>query len=148
MLLRVMTRSIKRGELRRVLYMLIAAMCVIGVIPNLGDAAVITADQAGRDTAMRAENVAKIKATLERKEIAARLSDYGLTPEEVSSRLDRLTDQQAAEIAAQIDRINAGGDTLGVLISIALLALLVLLILHLLGYIDLRLPRKKSQSPG
>ena len=147
MLMRTIMRSAERGELRKVLYMLVLAMGIIGVLPNTGSAGVIPADQADQAQALRTENIAKIKATLERKEIAARLADYGLTPEEVSSRLDRLTDEQAAEIAADIDRINAGGDTLGVLLSIALLVLLVLLILHLLGYIDLRLP-KRSQPPA
>ena len=52
---------------------------------------------------------------------------------------------RAANIDAQADRINAGGDVVGTLISIALLVLLVLLILHLLGYIDLRLPRPKPK---
>ena len=148
MLLRIMGKSIQRGELRKVLFVLIGAMFIIGMIPNTGNAAVIPAGDADREA--RAENTAKIQAMLERKEVAARLTDYGLTPQEVSGRLDRLSDLQVAEIAGQIDRINAGGDTVGLLVSLALLVLLVLLILHLLGYIDLRLPRLggKEKKPG
>jgi len=148
MLMRDILKSIKGGELRKILYTLILAMGIIGVLPNTGGAAMIPADEAS-SAALRAENVAKIQALLERKEVATRLADYGLTPQEVSSRLDRLSDQQVTEIAAQIDKINAGGDAVGLLISLALLVLLVLLILHLLGYIDLRLPKPKHKdAPG
>ncbi|HUT55565.1 MAG TPA: PA2779 family protein [bacterium] len=147
MLMRAMLKSIRNGGLRRVVFTLIGALMIIGLLPNTGGAAVIPAGEADMHAA-RAQNVAKIQATLERKEIAARLADYGLTPEEVGSRLDRLSDQQAAEISAQIDKINAGGDAVGLLISLALLALLVLLILHLLGYIDLKLPRPKHKQPS
>ena len=148
MLMRRIQKSARAGELKKVLYVLIMAMGIIGILPNLGEAAVIPAGEADQKTAVRADNEAKIKATLERKEIAARLGDYGLTPEEVAGRLDRLSDEQVAEIAGRIDQINAGGDALGTLLTIALLVLLVLVILHLLGYIDLRMPKRKSAPPG
>ena len=144
MFMRKILRSVRTGEMRKVAFLMVATMTIIGLLPNTGGAAVMPADEADQAMALRAENVAKIQAMLERKEIAARLSDYGLTPDEVSSRLDRLSDQQVAEIASQIDKINAGGDAVGLLIGVALLVLLVLLILHLLGYIDLRSPKKKS----
>jgi len=148
MLLRSMDRSMKKGGLRHVLHLLIVAFAILGLMPANAGAAVIPADQAD-PAAARAENLDKLKAVLERQEVAARLADYGLTPDEVSARLDRLSDQQVAELAAQADRINAGGDAVGALISILLLILLVLLILHLLGYIDLRLPRPGSKpSPN
>jgi hypothetical protein len=130
MLMRNITRSIRGGELRKVLYVLILAMGIIGVLPDTGGAVVIPADEAG-SSALRAQNVEKIRATLERKEIAARLMDFGLTPEEVSSRL-----------------INAGGDIFGTLLTIALVVLLVLVILHLLGYVDLKLPKRKKAPPA
>lgn len=147
MLMRNIIRSIRGGGLRKVIYVLVLAMGIIGVLPDTGGAVVIPADEAG-SSALRAQNVEKIRATLERKEIAARLMDYGLTPEEVSSRLDSLTDGQVAEIATRIDKINAGGDIFGSLITIALLVLLVLVILHLLGYIDLRMPKRKKAPPA
>lgn len=145
MLMRVISRSSRKGSLRHVVYALIISVGILGLMPSGAGAAVIPADQAD-PSAARTENLAKLKAMLERQEVAARLQDYGLTPEEVGSRLDRLSDEQIAELAAQTDAINAGGDAVGTLISIALLVLLVLLILHLLGYIDLRLPRPKAKS--
>ena len=141
MFLRKIVRSTQTGSLRKVAFTLIMAMTIIGVLPNGSIAGVISADEAGQPTLTRADGEATIRATLERKEIAARLSDYGLTPMEVSSRLDKLSDDQVAEISARIDKINEGGDIVGSLVSLALLVLLVLLVLHLLGYIDLT-PKK------
>jgi hypothetical protein len=139
-----MVKSAKRGGLRKVVFTLVAAMGILGLFPTGLSAGIVPSDEAG---ALRADNQAKIQATLERKEIAARLSDYGLTPEEVSSRLDSLSDRQVAEVAGQIDQINAGSDIFGLLLTIALLILVVLVVLHLLGYIDLKLPRPKSNNP-
>jgi Family of unknown function (DUF6627) len=141
MFLRKIVRSTKRGSLRKLVFTLIMSMTIIGMLPNSSIAGVISADEAGQTTLTRADGESTIRATLERKEIAARLTDYGLTPEEVSTRLDRLSDGQVAEISARIDKINEGGDLIGSLVSLALLVLIVLLVLHLLGYIDLT-PRK------
>jgi len=148
MLMRNIVRSVKRGGLRNVLYLMISAMGILGVIPNVGNSTVIPADQASKAAGRRAQNEAKIKATLERKEIAARLSDYGLTPQEVSSRLDRLSDQQVSEFGAQIDKINAGTDAVGLLITILLIILLVWLILRILGFNDLRLAKANKNKPS
>jgi len=138
---------VKRGELRNVLYLMVLTMVIIGVMPQLGNSTVIPADQASKAASLRARNVAKIKATLERKEVAARLKDYGLTPQEVSSRLDRLSDRQVAEFTAQIDKINAGTDTGTVVLSIFLLIFLILVVLYFTGIIDLKNVKEKFNKP-
>jgi hypothetical protein len=128
-----MVRSAKKGGLRKLVFVLVAAMSILGLFPNLGSASVVPADEASKAASLRDANLAKVRVMLERKEVAAKLADYGLTPAEVSSRLDNLTDQQATELAARIDQLNAGGDSaLGLLISLAVLVILVLLILWLL----------------
>jgi hypothetical protein len=143
-----MVRSAKHGRLRKLVYVLVATMAIIGVIPQIGNASTIPADEASQLAAMRQDNLAKIRVTLERQEVAAKLADYGLTPAEVSARLDQVSDQQASEIAAQIDQMNAGGDAVGLLISIALLVILILVILWLLGRKDADLKMHKlTQLP-
>ena len=99
MLMRTILGSIKKGSLRQMIYLMIVTMGIIGLAPNLGEASVIPADQTQK-AAVRADNEARIKAALEKQEVAARLADYGLTPEEVSSRLTLMSDQQIAELAA------------------------------------------------
>ncbi len=147
MSIRSMRKAAEGGGLRGLVYVLAAAVAIVGMLPNTGGASVLPADQAGDPAELRAENLDKIKAALEREEVAARLADYGLTPEEVGSRLDGLTDEQVSEAAAQVDRLNAGGDALGLIISVLLVLLLVLLILHLLGYIDLKAPGREKSNP-
>lgn len=147
MLMRMMAKSARRGGLRQVVFMLAGAMAIIGLLPQSAGSSVIPADEALPDSALRAEQMATVKAALERKEVAARLADYGLTPEEVTARMDRLSDEQLSEVAGRIDQINAGADIFGTLLTIALLLLVVLVVLHFLGYIDLRLPKAKDR-PG
>jgi hypothetical protein len=134
MLLRKMARSAQRGELRKVLDVLIIAMGILGVVPNLGNAAVIPADETQNAASLRQANLASVRLALEKKEVAAKLADYGLNSKEVSSRLDRLSDQQINELAVQSDKINQGGDAVGLLISVVVLILLILLVLYLIKY--------------
>jgi len=57
--------------------------------------------------------------------------------EEAKARVESLTDQEAAEIAAQIDQMPAGGSALGTLVGAAILVFLVLLVTDILGYTDI-----------
>ena len=147
MLLRKMVRSTQRGELRKVLYVLILAMGILGVMPNLGNAAVIPADETQNAASLRQANLASVRLALEKKEVAAKLADYGLNSKEVSSRLNRLSDQQINELAVQADKINQGGDGVGLLISLVVLILVILLVLYLLGY-NVHLPKGKLKGKG
>ncbi len=147
MLMRKTLLSIKGGRMRKVMFAVIAAMAIIGMLPDVSNAGMVTADKADKNMELRQANLASVRTALERKEVAARLADYGLTPEEVSSRLDQLSDQQIAELAAHSDKINAGGDALGLILTLLIIAILVLLILHFLGYIDLRIPGSRKKNP-
>jgi hypothetical protein len=146
MLMRKMIRSARFGSLRNVSFALIIALGLIGMLPRIGTAGVIGTDEAVANASLRTQNIAKIQTALERQEIAARLSDYGLTPDEVSARLDKLSDQQVTEIAAQVDKINAGGDAGGLLITILVVVLLVVLILWLLRVSDKDLKKAKTTN--
>lgn len=132
MFMRKMGKSVRFGGLRNVSFALIVALGLIGMVPRTGLAGVIPADESAANSALRAENIVKIQTALERKEIAAKLSDYGLTPNEVSARVDKLSDEQVTELASQVDQINAGGDGEGLLISIIVLVLVVALVIWLL----------------
>jgi hypothetical protein len=73
----------------------------------------------------------RIAAVLERAEVQVQLQAYGVDPAEVRGRVAALTDAEAAEIAARIDELPAGG--VGILGAI-LLVFLVLLLTDILGY--------------
>ena len=73
----------------------------------------------------------RIAAVLERDDVRAQLTARGVSLDEARVRVAALTDAEAADLAARIDALPAGGvDILGV----ALVVFLVLLITDILGY--------------
>ena len=73
----------------------------------------------------------RIAAFVDREEVRAKLQAHGVTSAQVSERVAALTDDEAAEIAARIDELPAGG--LGVLEAIVVV-FLVLLLTDILGF--------------
>jgi len=73
----------------------------------------------------------RIAAALERAEVREQLAAFGVDLEQAQARVAALTDAEAAELAARIDELPAGG--LDVL-ALVLVVFLVLLITDILGY--------------
>ena len=80
----------------------------------------------------RAADLAKVRTALESRVLQQRLLDYGLSPEETATRINGLSDEQVHQLAANIDALQPGGDALGTLFALALIAGLVVLIIFLL----------------
>lgn len=72
----------------------------------------------------------RIVNVLDRADVQAQLQAYGVNPVEVKARVAALTDEEAAELAARIDSLPAGG--IGIVGAI-LVVFLVLLITDILG---------------
>jgi hypothetical protein len=81
----------------------------------------------------RPADVATIRANLERRLVQQRLVDLGVDPAEASARLDQLTDQELHAAADQMRALVPGGDGVGLVIGVLLIALLVIVILKLLN---------------
>jgi hypothetical protein len=81
----------------------------------------------------RADDIDKIRLALENELVQAKLKAYGLTQEEVQSKLQDMTDSQISLLAQASDDVLAGGDGLGVVIAILVIALLVILIIKLMN---------------
>ncbi len=74
----------------------------------------------------------KVRRALENKIVAGQLMSHGLTKEEVSAKLNQMSDEQVHQMASLADRIPAGGDAvLGVVIAVLVIFALVLLIIFL-----------------
>jgi hypothetical protein len=73
----------------------------------------------------------RIGAALERADVQAQLQALGVSPGEVKARVAALTDAEAAELAARIDELPAGGVSI---IGAILIVFLVLLLTDILGY--------------
>ncbi len=117
---------------------LIAALLAISSLAGPAEAMLLPAPHeaphAGQSALSldRAADIAKIQASLETKELRQRLLDYGLTPDETAARIDKLSDEQVHQLAANMDSLQAGGDGLGLVLGVVIIALLVILIIYLL----------------
>jgi hypothetical protein len=85
---------------------------------------------AGMVTTHEALDRDRITSVLDRADVQAQLQAYGVSPSEVKARIAALTDEEAAELAARIDSLPAGG--IGIIGAI-LVVFLVLLITDILG---------------
>ena len=82
----------------------------------------------------REQALSRIQALLESKVIHQRLADLGLTEGEIMDRLGQLTDEQIHQVTAQLDALIPGGDGLGVVVALLVIAILVVILLQLTGH--------------
>jgi hypothetical protein len=80
----------------------------------------------------RGEDLQKIQKVLELKAVGERLKQFGFTQDEIQARLDRLTDPQIHQFALHLDELKVGGDGLGIVISVLVIAILVVLLVFLI----------------
>jgi hypothetical protein len=77
----------------------------------------------------------RLLGVLERADVQQQLQARGVTVEQAKARVAALSDAEAAQLAAQIDSLPAGGDGgVGALISAVLIVFLVLLLTDILGF--------------
>ncbi|HEX9194219.1 MAG TPA: PA2779 family protein [Burkholderiales bacterium] len=72
----------------------------------------------------------RIRSFLDRAEVRARIGELGVDANKARARVDALTDDEARELAARIDGLPAGGDSV---LGVLLVVFLVLLITDILG---------------
>jgi hypothetical protein len=82
----------------------------------------------------RIDDTQKIQRFLETKIVQQRLSDFGLTAEEISSRLAQLSDDQVHQVATQIDSLIPGSGALEIIVVLLVVAILVVILIYLLNH--------------
>ncbi len=106
-------------------------LTVWGYVP-VAKAAII-----GTDAVVNAENIqqqrAHISSLLNRDHVKTYLAARGVDPAYLQSRVDSLSDAEVDALATRLDRLPAGGD----LLTIALIAFIVLVILDAVGVTDI-----------
>lgn len=75
------------------------------------------------------QNRARIAAALDRPEVMSQLEQMGVSKTDAQERVAALTDEEAANLAGQIDSLPAGGDVVGALVLI----FVILLVTDILG---------------
>jgi uncharacterized protein DUF6627 len=73
---------------------------------------------------------AHVFSVLEREDLRAQLQAHGVSPADVKARVAAMSDDEVAQLAGQIDSLPAGGDVLGILLTV----FIVLLITDILGF--------------
>ena len=118
--------------LRMLTLYLIFAIFIISAIPSPSSAMFITPG-AGNSVADSIGDMAKVQTFLESRLVQQRLADFGLTAEEVSIRLNQLSQDQLHQIATHIDEIDYGGDALGGILSLLVIIILIIVIIKIMG---------------
>lgn len=118
--------------MRHISWYLIIAMFIIGITPK-ADAGLAPSAMIAMSQADRSADLEKIQKVIEVKMVSERLEKFGLTQDEIQARLGSLSDQQIHKLALQIDDIKVGGDALGVIIALLVIAVLVVVLLQLTG---------------
>jgi hypothetical protein len=81
----------------------------------------------------REEDIKTIQRALESKIVQEKLKAYGLSKEEIEKKLSEMDDQQIHILARASEKVLAGGDGLGVVIALLVIAILVVILLKLLN---------------
>jgi hypothetical protein len=99
----------------------------VGTLKGVAEASVLPSLPA---TAEGAANLEKVASFLERKAVAQRLADYGLTPEAAKAKVAAMSDADLSRLASLAGRAPEGGSIAGALVLAGLVALLVVVILR------------------
>jgi hypothetical protein len=123
-----MTRFVKFG---RAVALTMAVVLLITSLPLGGaQAALITTDQVIGDTGGER---GKVSAFLQRQDVRAQMTAFGVDPAEAATRVASLSDHEVRQIAGQIDQLPAGQGVIVAVVGAAVLIFLVLLVTDLLG---------------
>ena len=117
-----------------IIWYLVMAMFIVGITPRVY-AGISPSEAISLSPIERSADMAKFQNFLEMKMVRERLTEFGLTPNEIQSRLDQLSDQQLHQLALHLDELKVGGDSfLGIIILILVIAILVIVIIQLTGH--------------
>ncbi len=101
-------------------------VCVAGLgVPLPASAGIVTTDQVAASAPRE-----RVRDFLDRQEVRSKLESLGVDASAAKARVDALTDQEAADLAARIDQLPAGGDVLGLIFAV----FVILLITDILGF--------------
>src|SRR5574341_1717776 len=99
---------------------------------GVAEAGMIASHGVGDD--LRAADIAKVQAFLERKVVMQKLVDFGVSPEEAIAKVRSMSDKDLHRLASLTDRVAAGADDgLGLAIGLAILFILIIVILKLMN---------------
>jgi hypothetical protein len=123
----------KRKLTNWVAWYMVTVMFLFGITPKV-EAGFSPSEVIGQSQMERSTDVEKIRKFLEAKMLRERLRAFGLSQEEIQTRLNQLTDDQIHQVALKLDELKVAGDAGEAVIIVLLIAAIVLLVIYLLGY--------------
>lgn len=111
-----------------------AMVFAIATLPAPQAAAEMIATDQIVNEELAADSRDKVESFLARDDVREQLESLGVDPGEAQARVDSLSDQEAMQLAQQIDQMPAGQGAIGAVIGAAVLIFIVLLITDLLGF--------------
>ena len=123
----------KRKLTNWVAWYMIAVMFLFGMIPKV-EAGFSPSAVIGQSQTDGSKDAEKIRKFLEAKMVRERLHAFGLSQEEIQTRLHQLTGDQVHQLALKLDEMKLAGDGGEAVIIVLLVAAIVILIIYLLGY--------------
>ncbi len=116
---------------KRLSVYLVVALIALFLITGIAEAMFMPAAPKAQAAPLfnRTADLAKIQKTLESKALQQRLADYGLSPANVLTKINGLSDEQVHQFAVNIDALQAGGMSDNNLIIILLLIILIIILI-------------------
>jgi len=108
---------------------LILSMLSLGLPLQSVQAAIIGADKVTVSTQAQFDRE-RIRNIIEREDVRSALEKQGIDARAAHARVDALTDEEVQRVAGKLDQLPAGGDVLGVLLTV----FIVLLVTDILGF--------------
>jgi hypothetical protein len=127
-------RWIKRVEKSVSLLMTLLLLLITAPVPSVLAAMVGTEAILVNQDTLNARD--QLRSFLDREDVQSQLTARGIDPAEAQARIDSLSDAEVMQIADKIDQLPAGGSFWGTVLYLAIIAVIVLLVLEMLGYID------------
>jgi hypothetical protein len=123
---------VSKGLARAVVTFLVPALFVCSTAQSTV-AAMVATEHVVAATEGATDARARVDAFFDREEVREVLERYDVDPSEAKARAAALTDAEVTDLAARLDAMPAGGNTVGIIIGAILLVFFVLLITDLLG---------------
>jgi hypothetical protein len=127
-------KALKIPYMKHVAWYLVVAMIIISIAPRV-EAGFAPSEVVDMKQIDRTAELEKIQSILETKAVHERLTQFGLSQDEITDRLSQLSDEQIHQLALQLDDLRVGQDSaLGVIIAVLVIVILVIVILQLTGH--------------
>ncbi len=123
-----MRRILERPVSKGICFYLVFVFSGVFALPIAAQAAFLPSSDSIL-SGMEVTSLDEVRAALEDDLLAERLTALGLSPEEISARLDSLTVEERQAVMAHVEELQAGGTDLVSLAIVALIAVVIYLLL-------------------